>query len=144
MRLILTGLLLSVTFCCYGQVAATSVDYATQTITHALTEEPPQLNSMKATDQVSVEILGHVMEGLVRYDRRGNITPGVAKRWEVNDTDATFWLRRDAKWSDGKGVTAHDFIFAWRNVHQNFLEPVMFSSNYFPHDQKYCKNAKTY
>ncbi|MDG2071770.1 MAG: peptide ABC transporter substrate-binding protein [Pseudomonadales bacterium] len=116
MRLILAAQLLSVTFCCYGQVAATSVDYATQTITHALTEEPPQLNSMKATDQVSVEILGHVMEGLVRYDRRGNITPGVAERWEVTDSSATFWLRRNAKWSDGKPVTAHDFIFAWQNA----------------------------
>ena len=27
---------------------------------------------------------------------------------------ATFWLRADARWSDGQPVTAHDFVFAWR------------------------------
>ena len=71
---------------------------------------------MKATDQVSILILSHVMEGLTRYDRRGNIVPGVAERWEINDKDATFWLREDALWSDGEPVTAHDFVFAWRNA----------------------------
>ena len=100
----------------WAQTQATSVDFETQTITLAMTQEPPQLNGMKATDQVSIMILSHVMEGLTRYDRRGNIVPGVAERWEVSDTEATFWLRDDAMWSDGQPVTAHDFVFAWRNA----------------------------
>jgi oligopeptide transport system substrate-binding protein len=99
-----------------AQVDATSVDFDSQTITIALAQEPPQLNGMKATDAVSIGILSHVMEGLVRYDRRGNIVPGVAERWEMNDTEATFWLRDDARWSDGKAVTAHDFVFAWKHA----------------------------
>ena len=99
-----------------AQVNATSVDFDSQTITIALTQEPPQLNSMKATDQVSVFLLGHVMEGLVSYDRRGNIVPGVAERWEMTDNEVTFWLRRNARWSDGSPVTANDFIFAWRKA----------------------------
>ncbi|MEO2177678.1 MAG: peptide ABC transporter substrate-binding protein [bacterium] len=100
----------------HAQFDATSVDFDTQTITIALTQEPPQLNSMKATDQVSTFILPHIMEGLVRYDRRGNVIPGVATRWEVNAHGATFWLRQNALWSDGKPVTAHDFVFAWQNA----------------------------
>lgn len=99
-----------------AQVQATSVDAANNIITIALTQEPPQLNGMKATDQVSIMILSHVMEGLVRYDRRGNVVPGVAYSWELSDTEATFNLRKDALWSDGAPVTAHDFVFAWRNV----------------------------
>lgn len=99
-----------------AQVDATSVNYENQTITIALTQEPPQLNSMKATDQVSILVLSHVMEGLVRYDRRGNIIPGVAERWQFDNKGATFWLRDDALWSDGQPVTAHDFVFAWRNA----------------------------
>lgn len=95
---------------------ATSVDFDNQIITIALTQEPPQLNSMKATDQVSSFILPHVMEGLVRYDRRGRVVPGVAERWEVTKEGATFWLRKNALWSDGKPVTAHDFVFAWQNA----------------------------
>jgi oligopeptide transport system substrate-binding protein len=110
----LTGVLLSLTG--FAQVDATSVDFESQTITIALTQEPPQLNGMKATDTVSILILSHVMEGLVRYDKRGNVTPGVATRWEVSDTGAKFWLRDDALWSDGKPVTAHDFVFGWQNA----------------------------
>ena len=95
---------------------AQSVDAAAQTVKIALAQEPPQLNNMTATDQVSIFVFGHVMEGLTRYDRRGNLAPGVAERWELTETSATFWLRKDAKWSNGDPVTAHDFVFAWRNV----------------------------
>lgn len=95
---------------------STAVDYENQIITIALTQEPPQLDSTKATDQVSGFVLPHVMEGLLRYDRRGNVVPGVAEKWEVNKDGATFWLRKNARWSDGKSVTANDFVFAWRTA----------------------------
>ncbi|MDE0756532.1 MAG: peptide ABC transporter substrate-binding protein [Pseudomonadales bacterium] len=95
---------------------ADATDFHTQTIKLALTQEPPQLNGMKATDQVSVMVLGHIMEGLTRYDRRGRLVPGVAERWKITDKKATFWLRPDAKWSNGDTVTAHDFVFAWRTT----------------------------
>lgn len=116
MRIFLAAVSLLAAQACFAQVEATCVDYGNQKITIALTQEPPQLNSMKATDQVSGLILGHVMEGLTRYDRRGNIVPGVAERWELTDEGATFWLRQDALWSDGIPVTAHDFVFAWRKA----------------------------
>ena len=41
------------------------------------------------------------------------LLPGVAERWEITETGATFWLRDTARWSDGKPVTAHDFVFAY-------------------------------
>jgi oligopeptide transport system substrate-binding protein len=82
----------------------------------ALAEEPPQLDSTRATDQVSVFVLGHVMEGLTRYGDGGGIVPGVAERWELTDRTATFHLRPDARWSDGVPVTARDFVFGWRTA----------------------------
>jgi len=97
-----------------AQIEASSADFETQSITIALTQEPPQLNSMKATDQVSILVLGHVSEGLLRYDKRGRLVPGVAKGWEIDDKGATFWLREEAQWSDGLPVTAHDFVFSWQ------------------------------
>jgi len=100
----------------WSEGMAQSVDAASGTVKIAIAQEPPQLNSMKATDQVSIFVLGHVMEGLTRYDRRGNLAPGVAERWELGDTTAKFWLRKDAKWSNGDPVTAHDFVFAWRSA----------------------------
>lgn len=94
--------------------AQNAVDPAQKIIRIALTEEPPQLNSTKSTDQVSFFVNGHIHEGLLRYDRRRRLVPGVAERWDVTQTGATFHLRSDALWSDGKPVTAHDFVFAWR------------------------------
>ena len=91
-----------------------AVDPATKTITSYLREEPPQLNSSLSTDMVSGMILGHVMEGLLRYDKNNQLAPGVAERWEIRRDGATFWLREDAVWNDGVPVTARDFVFSWR------------------------------
>lgn len=92
---------------------AKAVDAESQSITIALLQDPPQLDSTRTTDLVSFFVLGHVAEGLVRYDRRGRIAPGVAERWDVTPTRMTFHLRSDARWHDGKPVVADDFIYAW-------------------------------
>lgn len=93
-----------------------AVDVTNNTITIALREEPPQLDSTRATDASSNVVLGHTMEGLLAYADDGAITAGVAERWELRDDGATFWLRENARWSDGRPVTAHDFVFSWRRV----------------------------
>ena len=85
-------------------------------ITIALSEEPPQLDSTRATDASSFIVIAHTMEGLISYDDNDQLTPGVAERWEIRDNGATFWIREEARWSDGLPVTAHDFEYAWRRV----------------------------
>lgn len=95
---------------------AGAVDFGQQRITITLAAEPPNLNSMETMDQTSGFVLAHVMEGLLQYDAQGRLAPGVAERWQLRADGATFWLRRDAKWSDGKPVTAHDFVFAWKRI----------------------------
>lgn len=59
----------------------------------------------------------HMFEGLTRLDKEGNIVPGMAEKWETDDTETqyTFYIR-DAKWSDGKEVSAKDFEFAWKRL----------------------------
>ena len=93
-----------------------AVDAATGTITLNLAQEPPQLDSTKATDQVSGMVLGHVMEGLLRYDENNDLVEGVAESWSVTDTEANFTLKKDLLWSNGAPITAHDFVFAWRKA----------------------------
>lgn len=92
-----------------------AVNVEENTITLALSEEPPQLDSTRATDQVSGRILGHVMEGLLRYDQNNQLVPGIAKAWKIEENIATFSLR-DAFWSNGEPVIADDFIFSWRKA----------------------------
>jgi oligopeptide transport system substrate-binding protein len=82
----------------------------------SITQDPPQLDSTKATDAVSGFVLGHVKEGLTRYGRTDAVVPGVADRWEIRADGATFFLRPEARWEDGRPVTAHDFVFGWRTL----------------------------
>lgn len=90
-----------------------AVNASKQIITIAISEEPPQLNNSLSTDQSSGMILGHVMEGLLRFSEDGNIEAGIAERWEITPERAIFWLREDALWSDGSQILAKDFIFSW-------------------------------
>ena len=112
--LLLLGLSWASSLTATGSGAGEAINASTGTVTLFLREEPPQLNSSLSTDQVSGMVLGHVMEGLLRYDENNRLAPGVAERWEVTETGATFHLRENARWSDGEPVTAHDFVFGWR------------------------------
>jgi len=111
-RAIVFGALLASLACSSGDAPRSHV----KVLRLAMGEEPPQLDSTRATDQVSNWVLGHVMEGLTRYGKSGEIVPGVAERWELGERRAVFHLRADARWADGKPVTAHDFVFAWRTA----------------------------
>lgn len=108
--------LIFLAFCISAHANASAVDFDKQQITIALTQEPPSLNTMRSTDLVSFFIAGHVMEGLLRYDQAGKLVGGVAESWTMVDREVTFHLRADARWNDGKSVTANDFAFAWRKL----------------------------
>ncbi|MBJ7220739.1 MULTISPECIES: oligopeptide ABC transporter substrate-binding protein OppA [unclassified Brenneria] len=58
-----------------------------------------------------------LLEGLVISDVDGRVIPGVAERWDNNAFKVwTFHLRKDARWSNGDVVTAHDFVYSWRRL----------------------------
>ncbi|MDE0509466.1 MAG: peptide ABC transporter substrate-binding protein [Gammaproteobacteria bacterium] len=97
-------------------VTGGAIDTENNAITFALRSEPPQLDYGRATDSTSITVLFHTMEGLLTYNDEMALIPGVAERWEIREDGATFWLREDARWSNGEPVTAHDFVFAWRRV----------------------------
>ncbi len=44
--------------------------------------------------------------------------PGVAERWEISDDKLvyTFYLRKDALWSDKRPLTAQDFTWSWQRL----------------------------
>ena len=99
-----------------GAVSGGAIDAENNAVTIALRTEPPQLDYSRATDSSSFTVLFHTMEGLLTYDDNMALIPGVAERNEIREDGATFWLREDARWSNGEPVTAHDFVFSWRRV----------------------------
>lgn len=97
-----------------GAVVGKGLDVEARSVSMVLPSDAPELNSTRSLDVVSNFVLGHIKEGLLKYDEHNELTGGVAESWEVRPDGATFHLRADAKWSDGRSVTAHDFVFAWR------------------------------
>lgn len=117
------GLVLLMALLSYGSrlLGATSesspgIDATNNAISLILSQEPPQLDSTLATDMVSGMVLGHIMEGLLRYDENNALVPGSAERWDIRENGATFWIRDSARWSNGDPVAAADFVFAWRKA----------------------------
>lgn len=82
-------------------------------------QEPLSLDPHKATAVADGKIIAALLEGLVRPDARDEtkIHPGMAEHWHHN-ADATEWTfrLREAQWSDGQPVTAHDFAYAYKRL----------------------------
>lgn len=79
-----------------------------QTFDPALAAVPPDTDAVRA-----------LFEGLTDYDPQ-TLKPvaGVAARWESSTDKRTwlFYLRHDARWSNGGPVTAQDFVRSWRRT----------------------------
>lgn len=80
--------------------------------------EPKTLDQHQTSIDVESNVLKDLYEGLVAYDGKGNVRPGVAASWDVSKDGLvyTFKLRPDAKWSNGDSVKASDFVFTWRRI----------------------------
>lgn len=89
-----------------------------QVLNLAASSEIPSMDTAKATDAVSFEVMTNVMEGLYRLGEGDVLEKGVAEDHTVSEDGLTytFKLRSDAKWSNGDTVTAKDFEYAWKRV----------------------------
>ena len=72
--------------------------------------DPPTLDPHLTTDATSARIIVEVFGGLVTIDPSLDIVPDLAESWDISEDGRvyTFHLRPDAKFHDGKPVTAHD------------------------------------
>ena len=81
--------------------------------------EPTTLDPGQLTGQPGGRVASNIFEGLARYDEASmEPVPGAAESWTVSPDGRRyeFLIRRDARWSDGTPVTAHDFAWSWRRL----------------------------
>ncbi|MDJ0936144.1 MAG: peptide ABC transporter substrate-binding protein [Kiloniellales bacterium] len=96
--------------------------------------DPETLDQHKTSTVYEAHILRDLYEGLVIYNSKAEVIPGVAESWSVSDDGRvyTFKLRGDAKWSNGDPVVAGDFVYSLRRImmpetgakYANILYPV--------------------
>ncbi len=101
--------------------------------------DPASLDPHKVSGDWENRIVGDMFEGLLTEDMGANPIPGQAKSWTISDDGKvyTFTLRDDIFWSDGKPVTAHDFVFALQRI----MDPKTAAK--YAYLQYTIKNAKT-
>lgn len=82
--------------------------------------------------------INHAFEGLLTKDISNKIVGGASDKWEISEDKLkyTFHIREDAKWSDGKKLTANDFVYSYRRV----VDPKTASP--IAYLMYYIKNAK--
>jgi oligopeptide transport system substrate-binding protein len=81
--------------------------------------EIPTMDSVMAEDVMGFTMLNATNEGLYRLDADQKVIPGVADGMPTYNDDKTVLtikLRKDAKWSNGDPVTAHDFVYSWQRA----------------------------
>lgn len=93
---------------------------------------PLTLDPALAGDIDTVSVLDQLYSGLVSLGAGLEVTPDVARRWEIIDEGRlyVFYLRQDVRWSDGRPLTAADFEYAWRRVLDPALESPVASTLY--------------
>jgi oligopeptide transport system substrate-binding protein len=82
-------------------------------------QEMPSADPSVATDEVSFVALNNVYEGIYRLDKDSKPQPaGAAEKAEVSEDGLTYKikLRKDAKWTDDKPVTAADYVYGWQRT----------------------------
>ncbi|SFL96216.1 peptide ABC transporter substrate-binding protein [Pelosinus propionicus] len=121
-------------------VGCSKSDNNEQLLRYALEAEPATLDPAKSTAIPESLVELQIFEGLTRLDAKDQPAPGVAERWEVTPDGLkyVFYLRQNAKWSNGDPVTAGDFEFAWKRV----LNPEFASENAYMLFS--IKNAQAY
>ncbi len=89
-----------------------------QTFTYRALDEHSSIDPQIVEDVSGSDIVRDLFEGLLNQDADGNLIPGVATSWEASNGNLTytFKLRKEAKWSNGDPVTAHDFVYAWQRL----------------------------
>jgi oligopeptide transport system substrate-binding protein len=106
--------------------------------------EPKTLDPHLATGEPEHRIAEAVFEGLARLDSQSlEPAPGVAAAWDITPDGKTytFHLRKNARWSDGRPVTAHDFTYSWRRLQDPTLGA---EYAYIMHMVRYAEARSTY
>lgn len=80
------------------------------------------------TDEASMKVLGLIYEGLTTIDENGKVKGAIAKSWKYKSVpeDDYYVLEFqliETAWSDGRVLSADDFVYAWKRI----LEPEFYS-----------------
>lgn len=111
-----------------------------QKIVYNLGADPKTIDPQLSSAIDGSTIIVNNFEGLMRLDENSKPKPAAADKYEASDDGLVykFYMREDAKWSDGQSVKAQDFEYAWKRA----LNPEVAAE--YAYQLFYLKNAESY
>ena len=92
---------------------------ADQTLSFPIAQDVSDLDPALISNSADVDIMRNVFSGLYRFDSNLHELPDIAVGQPTVSADGftyTFHLRTDARFSNGDGITADDFIYSWNRA----------------------------
>ncbi len=85
---------------------------------YALTSEATTLDPALVEDGTTIDLLQCIFEGLVKWDEKNRIVPGMAEKWEVSPDGKTytFHIRHGVKFHNGREMNAADFKYSFERA----------------------------
>lgn len=86
--------------------------------TEGLVGSPQLVNPLYAVSGVDADLAVLLYNGLMRYDSKDGLVTDLAESYTISEDGKVyqFVLRSDAKWHDGKPVTAKDVLFTFNSI----------------------------
>lgn len=110
-----------------------SVKNQQYTLKTCISGTPLNMDPALAYDQQSAQILFNIHAGLLLIGPTGEIIPGIAKSWDVEEDGVTwvFNLRKGSKFHNGREIVAEDVKYSFERL----LSPSLKSANFWYLDQ---------
>lgn len=88
-----------------------------------LASEPSSIDPQMNNANDGASIINNTFEGLMRYVD-GQLVKGIAQDYQISEDGTVYTFKlRHSLWSDGKPLTANDFVYAWKRGCNPTLEP---------------------
>lgn len=89
-----------------------------QVLNWSQTGELSTIDPSLAVDATSFDTINNSMEGLYRYTKNNQVQKALAQKMTVSPDGLTYTidLKPNTKWSNGKPVTAADFVYGWQRT----------------------------
>ena len=111
------GALAAIAVIAVGAASGAS-DQRAQNLRVIIGAEPPSLDPGLATDSTSSNVLLNINEPLIVLGAPPDLKaePAAIQSWTVKGSTVTLNLRKDVRWTNGKPVTAQDYIWSWKRT----------------------------
>lgn len=84
----------------------------------SISSEPDSLDPWQSAASDTSAIFSNVFEGLLSYNEKGEMTPGLAESWDISEDGLvyTFHLRNNVVFHNGAPMTSKDVLYTYNNL----------------------------